>query len=154
MTHNTQVSQMTVLQSHHELCKSVIQLACTVCKNPSNFYQTSTVWHRNINPDSFFIFRYWKWFFALCYGLVFNQLSNHNFVSFNRNEMILCFTFFFSKETFSGNSLWQKHFFSPAVHLLEKSDNVMNAGTCSATCDDFLQIKMSVLQLKQKVRVG
>lgn len=45
-------------------------------------------------------------------------------------------------------------FFFPAVHLFEKSDNVMNAGTCSATCDDFLQIKMSVLQLKQKVRVG
>uniref|UniRef100_A0A3B4YYP7 Collagen and calcium-binding EGF domain-containing protein 1-like n=1 Tax=Stegastes partitus TaxID=144197 RepID=A0A3B4YYP7_9TELE len=39
-----------------------------------------------------------------------------------------------------------------AVHLFEKSDNVMNAGTCSATCDDFHQIKMSVLQLKQKVK--
>ncbi|XP_074546674.1 collagen and calcium-binding EGF domain-containing protein 1 isoform X2 [Halichoeres trimaculatus] len=38
-----------------------------------------------------------------------------------------------------------------ALHLFEKSDNVMNAGTCSATCDDFLQIKMSVLQLKQKM---
>ncbi|XP_056875704.1 collagen and calcium-binding EGF domain-containing protein 1 isoform X5 [Takifugu flavidus] len=37
-----------------------------------------------------------------------------------------------------------------AVHLFEKSDNVMNAGTCSATCDEFLQIKMSVLQLKQQ----
>ncbi|XP_056875705.1 collagen and calcium-binding EGF domain-containing protein 1 isoform X6 [Takifugu flavidus] len=36
------------------------------------------------------------------------------------------------------------------VHLFEKSDNVMNAGTCSATCDEFLQIKMSVLQLKQQ----
>ncbi|XP_069026478.1 collagen and calcium-binding EGF domain-containing protein 1 isoform X1 [Embiotoca jacksoni] len=40
-----------------------------------------------------------------------------------------------------------------AVHLFEKSDNVMNAGTCSATCDDFHQIKMSVLQLKQKMSV-
>ncbi|KAM8827874.1 collagen and calcium-binding EGF domain-containing protein 1 isoform 2-T2 [Spinachia spinachia] len=38
-----------------------------------------------------------------------------------------------------------------AVHLFEKSDNVMNAGTCSATCDDFHQIRMSVLQLKQKM---
>uniref|UniRef100_A0AAX7SMC6 EGF-like domain-containing protein n=1 Tax=Astatotilapia calliptera TaxID=8154 RepID=A0AAX7SMC6_ASTCA len=38
-----------------------------------------------------------------------------------------------------------------AVHLFEKSDNVMNTGTCSATCDDFYQIKMSVLQLKQKM---
>ncbi|XP_058474143.1 collagen and calcium-binding EGF domain-containing protein 1 isoform X1 [Solea solea] len=38
-----------------------------------------------------------------------------------------------------------------AVHLFEKSDNVMNAGTCSATCDDFHQIKVSVLQLKQKM---
>ncbi|XP_019937425.1 collagen and calcium-binding EGF domain-containing protein 1 isoform X2 [Paralichthys olivaceus] len=38
-----------------------------------------------------------------------------------------------------------------AVHLFEKSDNVMNAGSCSATCDDFHQIKMSVLQLKQKM---
>uniref|UniRef100_A0A667X6X1 Collagen and calcium binding EGF domains 1 n=1 Tax=Myripristis murdjan TaxID=586833 RepID=A0A667X6X1_9TELE len=38
-----------------------------------------------------------------------------------------------------------------AVHLFGKSDNVMKAGTCSATCDDFHQIKMSVLQLKQKV---
>lgn len=37
------------------------------------------------------------------------------------------------------------------VHLFEKSDNVMNAETCSATCDDFHQIKMSVLQLKQKM---
>ncbi|XP_076027902.1 collagen and calcium-binding EGF domain-containing protein 1 isoform X2 [Genypterus blacodes] len=37
------------------------------------------------------------------------------------------------------------------VRLFEKSDNVMNAGTCSATCDDFHQIKLSVLQLKQKV---
>jgi len=40
----------------------------------------------------------------------------------------------------------------PAVHLFEKCDNVMNAETCSATCEDFLQIKMSVLQLKQKVK--
>lgn len=59
---------------------------------------------------------------------------------------------------------WEKHFsltsvtetiflrFS-AVHLFEKSGNVMNAGTCSATCDDFHQIKMSVLQLKQKVKI-
>ncbi|XP_056875700.1 collagen and calcium-binding EGF domain-containing protein 1 isoform X2 [Takifugu flavidus] len=39
------------------------------------------------------------------------------------------------------------------VHLFEKSDNVMNAGTCSATCDEFLQIKMSVLQLKQQMTV-
>uniref|UniRef100_A0A672ZQS0 Collagen and calcium-binding EGF domain-containing protein 1-like n=1 Tax=Sphaeramia orbicularis TaxID=375764 RepID=A0A672ZQS0_9TELE len=39
------------------------------------------------------------------------------------------------------------------VHLFEKSDNVMNAETCSATCDDFHQIKMSVLQLKQKMAV-
>ncbi|XP_055369471.1 collagen and calcium-binding EGF domain-containing protein 1 isoform X2 [Betta splendens] len=39
------------------------------------------------------------------------------------------------------------------VHLFEKSGNVMNAGTCSATCDDFYQIKMSVLQLKQKMAV-
>ncbi|KAM6902256.1 collagen and calcium-binding EGF domain-containing protein 1 isoform 3-T3 [Xenentodon cancila] len=38
-----------------------------------------------------------------------------------------------------------------AVHLFEECDNVMNAGGCSATCEDFLQIKMSVLQLKQKV---
>uniref|UniRef100_A0A3B3VE18 Collagen and calcium binding EGF domains 1 n=1 Tax=Poecilia latipinna TaxID=48699 RepID=A0A3B3VE18_9TELE len=37
------------------------------------------------------------------------------------------------------------------VHLFEKCDNLMNAGTCSATCEDFLQIKMAVLQLKQKV---
>ncbi|XP_014880349.1 collagen and calcium-binding EGF domain-containing protein 1-like isoform X1 [Poecilia latipinna] len=38
-----------------------------------------------------------------------------------------------------------------AVHLFEKCDNLMNAGTCSATCEDFLQIKMAVLQLKQKM---
>ncbi|XP_061589251.1 collagen and calcium-binding EGF domain-containing protein 1 isoform X1 [Cololabis saira] len=38
-----------------------------------------------------------------------------------------------------------------AVHLFEECDNVMNAGGCSATCEDFLLIKMSVLQLKQKV---
>lgn len=49
--------------------------------------------------------------------------------------------------------LRQHHFRSPAVHLFEKSDNVMNAGTCSATCDEFLQIKMSVLQLKQQVSI-
>lgn len=41
----------------------------------------------------------------------------------------------------------------PAMHVFENSDNVMDSGTCSATCNDFLQIKMSVLQLKQKVRV-
>lgn len=58
--------------------------------------------------------------------------------------------FLFLKKTLSRYNLWQKHFL-PAVHLFEKSDNVMNAGTCSATCDDFLQIKTSVLQLKQKV---
>lgn len=56
-------------------------------------------------------------------------------------------------ETFCGNFCDRIFFFFPAVHLFEKSDNVMNAGTCSATCDDFHQIKMSVLQLKQKVRV-
>ncbi|XP_066566877.1 collagen and calcium-binding EGF domain-containing protein 1 isoform X2 [Amia ocellicauda] len=33
----------------------------------------------------------------------------------------------------------------------QKSDNVMKAGTCSATCEDFHQIKMTVLQLKQKI---
>ncbi|XP_037547823.1 collagen and calcium-binding EGF domain-containing protein 1 [Nematolebias whitei] len=38
-----------------------------------------------------------------------------------------------------------------AVHLYEKCDNLMSAGTCSATCEDFLQIKKSVLQLKQKM---
>ncbi|XP_037121541.1 collagen and calcium-binding EGF domain-containing protein 1 [Syngnathus acus] len=36
-------------------------------------------------------------------------------------------------------------------HVLETSDNVMNTGTCSATCDDFQQIKTTVLQLKQKI---
>ncbi|XP_077479721.1 collagen and calcium-binding EGF domain-containing protein 1 [Stigmatopora argus] len=36
-------------------------------------------------------------------------------------------------------------------NVLEKSDNVMNTGTCSATCDDFQQIKTTVLQLKQKM---
>ncbi|KAK3523688.1 hypothetical protein QTP70_008612 [Hemibagrus guttatus] len=35
--------------------------------------------------------------------------------------------------------------------LFEKSDNVMKAGTCSATCEDFHQIKMNVFQLKQKM---
>lgn len=35
--------------------------------------------------------------------------------------------------------------------LFEKSDNVMKAGTCSATCEDFHQIKINVFQLKQKV---
>ncbi|XP_028318745.1 collagen and calcium-binding EGF domain-containing protein 1 isoform X2 [Gouania willdenowi] len=38
-----------------------------------------------------------------------------------------------------------------ALNLFGKSDNFMNAGTCSATCDDFLQIKISILQLKQKM---
>ncbi|XP_061887976.1 collagen and calcium-binding EGF domain-containing protein 1 isoform X1 [Entelurus aequoreus] len=38
-----------------------------------------------------------------------------------------------------------------ALHILDQSDNVMNAGTCSATCDDFQQIKTTVLQLKQKM---
>ncbi|XP_034048632.1 collagen and calcium-binding EGF domain-containing protein 1 isoform X2 [Thalassophryne amazonica] len=37
------------------------------------------------------------------------------------------------------------------VHLFETADNVMNVGTCSATCDDFYQIKASILQLKQKM---
>ncbi|XP_017208271.1 collagen and calcium-binding EGF domain-containing protein 1 isoform X1 [Danio rerio] len=35
--------------------------------------------------------------------------------------------------------------------LFEKSDNVMKEGTCSATCEDFHQMKMTVLQLKQKM---
>ncbi|XP_068191415.1 collagen and calcium-binding EGF domain-containing protein 1 isoform X2 [Antennarius striatus] len=39
------------------------------------------------------------------------------------------------------------------VRLTDKSDNVMDAGSCSATCDDFLQIKTSVLQLKQTMAV-
>lgn len=56
---------------------------------------------------------------------------------------------------FKRNALWQENLpFPPAVHLFEKSDNVMNAGACSATCDEFLQIKTSVLQLKQKVTSG
>lgn len=38
-----------------------------------------------------------------------------------------------------------------AAPLFEKSDNVMKEGTCSATCEDFHQMKMTVLQLKQKV---
>ncbi|RXM95461.1 Collagen and calcium-binding EGF domain-containing protein 1 [Acipenser ruthenus] len=33
----------------------------------------------------------------------------------------------------------------------EKSDNVMKAGTCSATCEEFQQIRQTVLQLKQKI---
>ncbi|XP_062868146.1 collagen and calcium-binding EGF domain-containing protein 1 [Trichomycterus rosablanca] len=33
----------------------------------------------------------------------------------------------------------------------EKSDNVMKAGTCSATCEDFHQMKSTVFQLKQKM---
>lgn len=40
-----------------------------------------------------------------------------------------------------------------ALHIFENSDNIMKTGTCSATCDDFQQIKMSVLQLKQKMAV-
>uniref|UniRef100_A0A8C6KK38 Collagen and calcium binding EGF domains 1 n=1 Tax=Nothobranchius furzeri TaxID=105023 RepID=A0A8C6KK38_NOTFU len=40
-----------------------------------------------------------------------------------------------------------------AVHANEKCDNLMNAATCSATCEDFLQIKESVLHLKQKVYI-
>lgn len=35
--------------------------------------------------------------------------------------------------------------------LFEKSDNVMKEGTCSATCEDFHQMKITVLQLKQKI---
>uniref|UniRef100_A0A8C2A8J3 Collagen and calcium binding EGF domains 1 n=1 Tax=Cyprinus carpio TaxID=7962 RepID=A0A8C2A8J3_CYPCA len=35
--------------------------------------------------------------------------------------------------------------------LFEKSDNVMKERTCSATCEDFHQMKMTVLQLKQKI---
>ncbi|XP_051532801.1 collagen and calcium-binding EGF domain-containing protein 1-like [Myxocyprinus asiaticus] len=35
--------------------------------------------------------------------------------------------------------------------LFEKSDNVMKEGTCSATCEDFHRMKMTVLQLKQKI---
>ncbi|XP_062334618.1 collagen and calcium-binding EGF domain-containing protein 1 isoform X2 [Osmerus eperlanus] len=37
------------------------------------------------------------------------------------------------------------------ARLFEKSDNVMKVGMCSATCEDFHQIKMAVLQLKQKM---
>uniref|UniRef100_A0A672SAQ0 Collagen and calcium-binding EGF domain-containing protein 1 n=1 Tax=Sinocyclocheilus grahami TaxID=75366 RepID=A0A672SAQ0_SINGR len=37
--------------------------------------------------------------------------------------------------------------------LFEKSDNVMKEGTCSATCEDFHQMKMTVLQLEQKIAV-
>uniref|UniRef100_A0A8C7IDQ5 Collagen and calcium binding EGF domains 1 n=1 Tax=Oncorhynchus kisutch TaxID=8019 RepID=A0A8C7IDQ5_ONCKI len=33
----------------------------------------------------------------------------------------------------------------------ETSDNMMKAGACSATCEDFHQIKITVFQLKQKV---
>ncbi|KPP58595.1 hypothetical protein Z043_123565, partial [Scleropages formosus] len=40
------------------------------------------------------------------------------------------------------------------VSYFQKSDNVMNAGTCSATCEDFRQIKMAVIQLKQKGTQG
>ncbi|KAM6984700.1 collagen and calcium-binding EGF domain-containing protein 1 [Aplochiton taeniatus] len=39
-----------------------------------------------------------------------------------------------------------------AARLFGQSDNVMKVGTCSATCEDFHQIKMSVIQLKQKVQ--
>ncbi|XP_010900162.2 collagen and calcium-binding EGF domain-containing protein 1 isoform X1 [Esox lucius] len=38
-----------------------------------------------------------------------------------------------------------------AARLSETSDNVMKAGTCSATCEEFHQMKMTVLQLKQKI---
>ncbi|KAM4634278.1 collagen and calcium-binding EGF domain-containing protein 1 isoform 2-T2 [Polymixia lowei] len=38
-----------------------------------------------------------------------------------------------------------------AARLFGKSDNVMKVGACSATCEDFHQIKMSVMQLKQKM---
>ncbi|CAL8341080.1 unnamed protein product [Arctogadus glacialis] len=38
-----------------------------------------------------------------------------------------------------------------APRLSVKSENFMYAGTCSATCEDFHQIKMAVLQLKQKM---
>ncbi|MBN3279423.1 CCBE1 protein, partial [Polyodon spathula] len=33
----------------------------------------------------------------------------------------------------------------------DKSDNVMKAGTCSATCEEFQQMRQMVLQLKQKI---
>uniref|UniRef100_A0A8C4RN53 Collagen and calcium binding EGF domains 1 n=1 Tax=Erpetoichthys calabaricus TaxID=27687 RepID=A0A8C4RN53_ERPCA len=36
------------------------------------------------------------------------------------------------------------------VSHFEKSDHVMKAGTCSATCEEFQQIKQAVLQFKQK----
>ncbi|XP_062410195.1 collagen and calcium-binding EGF domain-containing protein 1 [Sardina pilchardus] len=35
----------------------------------------------------------------------------------------------------------------------DKSDNVMKASMCEATCEDFQQIKMTVMQLKQKMAV-
>ncbi|CAL8317715.1 unnamed protein product [Lota lota] len=38
-----------------------------------------------------------------------------------------------------------------APRLSVKSENFMNAGACEATCEDFHQIKMAVLQLKQKM---
>ncbi|XP_056146821.1 collagen and calcium-binding EGF domain-containing protein 1 isoform X2 [Lampris incognitus] len=38
-----------------------------------------------------------------------------------------------------------------AARFFEKSDNMMKTGTCSATCEDFHQIRTSVLQLKQKM---
>ncbi|XP_071197543.1 collagen and calcium-binding EGF domain-containing protein 1 isoform X2 [Salvelinus alpinus] len=37
------------------------------------------------------------------------------------------------------------------ARLFETSDNVMKAGECSATCEDFHQIKITVFQLKQKI---
>ncbi|XP_039606429.1 collagen and calcium-binding EGF domain-containing protein 1 isoform X1 [Polypterus senegalus] len=37
------------------------------------------------------------------------------------------------------------------VSHFEKSDHVMKAGTCSATCEEFQQIKQAVLQFKQKI---
>lgn len=72
----------------------------------------------------------------------------------SKGTLFLTFSDNFLKEQFLGN-FYDRNIFPqfPAVHLFEKSDNVMNAGTCSATCDDFHQIKMSVLQLKQKVKV-
>eukprot|EP00062_Callorhinchus_milii_P017433 gi/632969819/ref/XP_007901295.1/ PREDICTED: collagen and calcium-binding EGF domain-containing protein 1 [Callorhinchus milii] len=32
-----------------------------------------------------------------------------------------------------------------------KSDNILKTGTCSTTCEDFQQIKQTVMQLKQKI---
>ncbi|XP_053706616.1 collagen and calcium-binding EGF domain-containing protein 1 isoform X1 [Synchiropus splendidus] len=38
-----------------------------------------------------------------------------------------------------------------ALHLFDEPDKAKNTGTCSLSCDDFNQLKMSVLQLKQKM---